>query len=310
MTALTLSVRGLKQLPAPLASLREHLGPLHALDRFARADRGAAAWAISPTSAGALTALAAGDEPGDAWWSRLDPVHLVAGNDSLRMAPPLLDDDDAAALVAYLSHELEITIRCADAMHWYACFTPYTESLSAPTDALGRNIDGYLPKDAVLLRWINEAQMVLHQHPVNQRRADHGEPAINCLWPWGGGAFVPPAAVPFTRVYTERPELLGAARFHGIAADGVPKGFADTRLEGDTLVELDRVFEAGRLGAVEAWGDAVRALEREWLTPAVAALDAGDLGSLVLQDGDDAYTLRRGMRWRVWRRGGFLAAAH
>lgn len=310
MTALTLSVRGLRDPPAPFAALREHFGPLPALDRFTRADRAEPAWSLTPAGAGALTALAAGDDPGDAWWSRVDPVHLVAGNDSLRMAPPTLEDDDAAALVAYLAHELDLPIRRADATHWYARFTPYAENLHAPTEVLGRNIDRYLPRDAALMRWVNDAQMVLHQHPVNLRRVDHGEPAINCLWPWGGGALEAPAVLPFARVFTARPELVGAARFHDLPADDAPRAFLDTPLAAATLVDLDAVFESGRLGAVEAWVEALQALERDWLAPAVAALDAGDLESLSLHDGRVTYTLRRGMRWRVWRRGEFLAATH
>ncbi|MEX0900514.1 MAG: hypothetical protein WD081_07465 [Gammaproteobacteria bacterium] len=310
MSSLTLSVRGLREPPAPLASLREHLGPTTALDRFVRADRAEPAWSLAPTAAGALTALAAGDEPGDAWWARLDPVHLVAGNDSLRMAPPTLDDDDSATLVAYLAHELDLPIFRADATHWYARFAPYDERLHAPSEVLGRNIDAYLPRDSGLLRWINEAQMVLHQHPVNQRRADHGEPAINCVWPWGGGVIEAPDAMPFTRVCTLRPELKGTARFHGLEVAAVPRTFADTPHQGDTLVELDALFEAGRLGAVETWVHALRTLVQDWLAPAVHALDADELASLILYDGQTAHTLRRGMRWRVWRRGGFLAAAH
>lgn len=291
----------------PLAALREHIGPLPALDRFVRADRAEPDWRLTPVSAGALTALAAGDTPGDAWWSRLDPVHLVAGNDSLRMAPPMLDDDDAATLVAYLSHELDLDIRRADATHWYARFAPHDERMQPPAEVLGRSIDAYLPKDAGLLHWINEVQMVLHAHPVNRRRDDHGEPAINCVWPWGGGALEPPAALPFTQVFTARPELVGAAIFHGIAVDGAPGAFAGAPVDGAMLVELDALFEAGRLGAVEAWVEALHSLVRDWLEPAIAALDSGDLDALELYDGHTTHTLTRGMRWRVWRRGRFLA---
>ncbi len=310
MSSLTLFVRGVQDPPAPFAALREHIGPLPALDRFARADCEEPAWSLAPASAGALTALSAGDAPGDDWWSRLDPVHLVAGNDSLRMAPPTLDDDDAAALVAYLSRELELPILRADAIRWYARFTPHSERLYAPADVFGRSIDAYLPRDTALLRWINEAQMVLHQHPVNLRRADHGEPAINCLWPWGGGPLEPPAKLPFTHIFTARPEIVGVAQFHGIAVDQTPGAFADSSVDGAILVELDALSEVTSLGAVEAWVDALRMLESDWLAPAVTALDAGELDSVTLHDGHTTHTLRRGMRWRIWRRGGFFAAAY
>src|SRR3546814_15930088 len=39
-------------------------------------------------------------------------------------------------------------------------------------------------------RWrslLNEAQIILHNHPWNARRAAAGKPPVNSLWFWGGG---------------------------------------------------------------------------------------------------------------------------
>ena len=43
---------------------------------------------------------------------------------------------------------------------------------------------------------MNEAQMILHTHPVNAEREARGMPAVNSVWLWGGGtlpAITPPS---------------------------------------------------------------------------------------------------------------------
>jgi hypothetical protein len=34
---------------------------------------------------------------------------------------------------------------------------------------------------------INEAQILLHAHPLNKAREAAGQAVVNSLWPWGGG---------------------------------------------------------------------------------------------------------------------------
>ena len=53
-----------------------------------------------------------------------------------------------------------------------------------------RNLRECLPggRDAVRVRaLVNELQMLLHEHPVNERRAARGLPAVNSVWLWGAG---------------------------------------------------------------------------------------------------------------------------
>lgn len=56
---------------------------------------------------------------------------------------------------------------------------------------LGKTANPYLEHTRRLLPWyklLNEMQMFLHQHPVNQARQQRGLLPINSLWFWGGGA--------------------------------------------------------------------------------------------------------------------------
>jgi hypothetical protein len=56
--------------------------------------------------------------------------------------------------------------------------------------ALGQDVQRYQPHGpdgAVLRRIMNEAQMLLHEHPLNLARVAHGQPDINSVWISGGG---------------------------------------------------------------------------------------------------------------------------
>ncbi|MGZ7354524.1 hypothetical protein ACXWRX_09325, partial [Streptococcus pyogenes] len=48
----------------------------------------------------------------------------------------------------------------------------------------------HLPQGPQGRRWrvlINEAQVLLHQHPLNAERRAKGLPPVNSLWLWGAG---------------------------------------------------------------------------------------------------------------------------
>ncbi len=56
--------------------------------------------------------------------------------------------------------------------------------------AIGRDIEPLMPQGDDALRFrslLNELQMLLFEHPVNQAREARGELPINSLWLWGGG---------------------------------------------------------------------------------------------------------------------------
>ena len=58
------------------------------------------------------------------------------------------------------------------------------------SDAMYQNIHEFQPKGKDESRWrsiITEVQMLLHLHPVNQKRMEKGELTVNSLWIWGKG---------------------------------------------------------------------------------------------------------------------------
>jgi hypothetical protein len=209
-------------LPGLSAWLRGSVaGPLDSADESSfsppheRAQAHELGWACDPANDGRLpfaawraaqTGVAA---PGAAV-GRLTPVHLEVGTDLLVMTDPgLLALDDAA------SRELLALIRPVFEDHGFQVHyqSPLVWSLAHPLlegercasldRVIGRAIEPWTGAHPRLLRrLLLEAQMVLHQHPVNEAREALGLQAVNSVWlsdcgrmtgtPRGDASRVPP----------------------------------------------------------------------------------------------------------------------
>lgn len=124
-------------------------------------------------------------------WALLSPVHLAVGTDGVDVLPPAalrLSESDAARFAAVL-HELWPESqgwqwRLLDATHWALGHADALDELQAASieRAAGRPIEPWLPQSRVLRRWQNEAQMLLHEHPLNVERDARGEHPVNSVW--------------------------------------------------------------------------------------------------------------------------------
>jgi hypothetical protein len=154
---------------------------------------------------------------------------------------------------------------------------------------------------------MNEAQMALHEHPVNEAREARGEPALNSLWLWGAGTAPAEAHAEWQSVSSAEPVALGLARLAGIRGRALPAS-AQAWLdrvpeEGRHLAVLDALRAPLALGDAQAARARVEALEEEWLAPLLAALRAGRIGMLsvhVPDAGARVETIAGDLR-RFWR---------
>jgi hypothetical protein len=255
-----------------------------------------------PFPAGALTLLATGGDPGETSWARADPVHLRVMRDRLVVAPPgalELSAGEAGALCEALNtHFPGMRFTAREPRRWCAML-PETlwRDAGNPLEVAGREIEP--PRDAAAL--LNEAQMVLHAHPVNEAREARGALPANSLWIWGAGRAVR-ARCAWNSVAADDPAVLGAARLANVRHRSLP-GSADEWLE--------RLPEDGRhlavLEAVRVNPDAsvLEHLERHWFAPLLAALRAKRIGMVTLHvpDAGEALSFEtiRGDLRRFWR---------
>ncbi len=247
-----------------------------------------------------IAALSRQAEVGDAagaCWLRADPVWLRPDINGVR----LLAHGEALALTRADCDELLPALRPLfgdagfelDAPHparWYLRLPKEAKVpvFSDPGDALGEDVFDHLDTSPEGRRWrtlASEAQITLHNHPLNARRVARGLAPVNALWFWGGGRL--PAATAGD----------GPAGYSG---DDTARALASAGGRGE---ELPATF-TGEPGVYDLEGTRDLAwIESEWLAPALEALRAGRITALRLDDGDGwRLELRRRHALRFWRR--------
>jgi len=243
------------------------------------------AFGVEPLPAGALTAGAEG------FWLRADPVHLRLIGDRMVLVPVTgLRQAEADQLVATLNRHFsgrhEFRAPYPDA--WVMRAEPAALETQSPQALAGMDINPHLP-GAPWVAVLNEIQMALHEHPLNEGR----ELAVNSVWFWGAGALPANASAAWRSVSAAEPLALGLARSAGIAQRSHP------RTAESWLVNLP---EDGRhLVVLEG---AAAALEETWFAPLLEALRRGRIGMLTLHvpDAGASFEAARADLRRFWRR--------
>ena len=202
-----------------------------------------------------------------------------------------------ASQIGTLFGDAGFPIDAPDPSRWYLRM-PAGATLPAfpgPEEALGTDLFDALvgtgpTGDAVARRWrtlLSEAQVILHNHPWNERRAAAGLAPVNSLWFWGGGALPDHVSSPVARVLGGDVLVRALTMQAGLQWQERGNGFEPG--EGDCLVDLGDVRD-------------LAVLCDAWLLPALAALQQGALRELRLDFADGAgCSLLRKHRWRVWR---------
>jgi hypothetical protein len=264
----------------------------------------------APLCAGALTLLAHGGDPGDTHWARADPVHLQLMRDRVVFVPGAafsIAREEAQALVDTLNGHFagRLEMQALEPGRWCARLAADIElPVASPLEMAGRGVDPGSRADALL----NEVQMVLHEHPVNEAREARGEPALNSVWLWGAGRAPLAAQAQWQSVSADEPIALGLARAAQIRGRPLPAS-AETWLdrspeEGRHLVVLDALRLPLALSDAAAFSSAVEDLEKKWFAPLLGALRARRIGmvSLHIPDAGASFETIRGDLRRIWRR--------
>ncbi|OWT81153.1 MULTISPECIES: hypothetical protein [unclassified Achromobacter] len=155
------------------------------------------------TGAG-LGPLLAGAWPDSAPVWIADLTHVALSTESANLLPVealSLSAEEGAALFAAAQPLFEGTgfaaqplepgrwrIQLPDGLH---------PRIASPAAVGGQSLSGWWNQDAAVRPWrrlMNEIQMVWHDHPVNEARAERGLPPVNTLWLYGGAAPWPMAS--------------------------------------------------------------------------------------------------------------------
>ena len=282
---------------------------------------------------GALRLLGEGfEEARSGHWLCADPVHLRFHQERIILADAgafELDDEEALAIIESLNVEFADIgqFHAASAKRWYLrlnaipqgnFFQGAVNHVSAPISAVaGRRVDSELPKgDSTLTRWLNEVQMFLHGHPVNERRQAEGKPAVNSMWLWGsgelGGTTLAPATK-FSSLWTDNPLATGLARSLEMPLHAPVENLSTVLLQGgdSPLLVVDQLLQCVLYENGDGWRQAFEKLEIDCFMPLKNALgskvDRIDLIAPTIY-GQLHYTLTAGERWKFWKKGQPVAA--
>jgi hypothetical protein len=235
----------------------------------------------------------------DAYWLRADPAHVRAGINGATLLAcgdgvGLTAEETAALLqpLRPLFGDAGFLIDAPRPGHWYlrlpreAKLPGFTE----PSEALGTDVFEHLPEGDTGRRWRNllsEAEVVLHNHPLNARRASEGRLAVNSLWFWGGGVLPDHTSARRARLQSDD-EAARALACGSAAVESLPGKYGHA--DGDVLVDLRALRDLAHI-------------DRDWLQPALQDVVSGRLDRLELDLADGhIIEFERRQRWRVWRR--------
>lgn len=258
-------------------------------------------WPHGPLPAAALIRQSVAGDAGDALWLSADPAWVqpeLNGARLLACGNLGLGVEDSRSLVDALAETFEaegMNLLVGDAQHWQLRLPGYVEvpSFPEPEDALGADLFEQLPKGEEGRRWralINEAQVVLHNHPVNRIRAARGLPPVNSVWLWGPGALPEWVECGLSHIYSD--DLLAWALAHRANVD----------VQSRTMfVPSSHARAASTYSLLDLQDIQPSAFERDWWPAIEAHLTAGTEIRLAFADGV-RMVLRKRHRLRFWRK--------
>ena len=273
-------------------------------------------WLLEPVGGGDLLArwpagLALAQDSGLAatgdHWCLAQPVHFAAGLDHLRLAPlaqATPSADEASALGATVSSHFgadELVVAAFVQGAWLLrTGTPIDCATQPPDAVVGHDVHGFMPagRDGARVRSLmNEIQMLLHDHPVNQRRERTHRLPVNGWWIWGFGAALADVAAPGQaqwRLRSDDPWLGAIGRALGRDADATTATGTDVP-GGDTLIAVSQP-------PAERVEQALAAVDGGVLSTLVSNVRVGKLKSLDLLAGGTVLHVGAMARHQFWRR--------
>jgi len=270
-------------------------------------------WPLAP-----ITLEAEGQHAENAYWLRADPVHLSVMRDRIVLADSCalnLSQNEAEALTASIGQHFGDSLQPLplSPQRWYVKrLQPPHLTTTVLSMATGCDIDPIQPqgKDAQQFRTLlNELQMLLFTHPVNQARESRGALPVNSLWLWGGG-IKPVSPHAAGTLYASHHTAHALATYCSVRVRPPPSSWAEPPHENPDWIVLDELASAGQCGDAYGWREALNSLEANWFAPLLRTL--GQLGPTGLQLVDPihgkALKVSRADIWRIWRRPKKLAS--
>jgi len=183
----------------------------------------------------AVTRLVDNDHDLEGFWMRADPVHLRPERDAVVLLDNSsfnLDKHEALILAADLQQvftERDIELEAPTNNRWYIKLKQLPEISTTPIhEVVGNDIDRHSANGDNKVLWdqlSNEAQMGLHNCPLNDEREQRGELPVNGIWLWGAGELPKPEKQIWSRVFADEVTTQGLSILTGTPYADLPDSF-------------------------------------------------------------------------------------
>ena len=217
------------------------------------------------------------------YWFVVQPVHLHVARDHLVLTDYRqlnLSESESktlfdAAHPLFEEHNQRLVFGSKD--YWFMQSDAWADFRTCTPDAAcGHNIDVWSPSGSSAREWRrlqNEVQMLWHQHPLNEAREQNNHPRINGLWLWGGSQ-ANQSSTDLLNLRTLASHLTNTHQIFDISAS-----------EPSTYI-LDSLSSAALADDWSSWLHNMSVIDHDYLAPALAALDSGQLAvvNVILSD--------------------------
>lgn len=261
--------------------------------------------------------LAEGGVSDEAWWLRLDPVHLEPDIDKVVLQPASalhLSVEDNRVFGTLLQQgfgPMGGVLEPSKGGGWYLKLADDPEIQTVPPNhpAAGDRLQ-MLPSGPGASGWnraITECQMLLHQYCAEMSAERGGLARVNSVWVWGVGRCPEAVTTAAEHLRGEGSVLQGLGRLAGVPVEPAPECATDLLRDvgatGSVLTWLDAPADATAAENPWAWREWLERLEAAWFGPCWQALRRGRLGNLVIYAGSGSrFVVSRRSRWWLWRR--------
>lgn len=242
------------------------------------------------------------------------PIHLKPDMRNA-FALPLEEGDDVDSDIDIIINDLsdvfkqDCDITNLGAGHWLMrlkqCLPPrhFPHYLSI----VGRKVDQYIEQSRDALPWyqlINEMQMFMHSHAVNQKRLLEGKLPINSLWCWGAGEYSHPYR-PLEYWFCDDPILARYADKADIAIHPL-SAILDTGKIGDSVCIDLRLLHALKTPSESDLQGLLAEFEEITLAPLLGLVLAGEIQLRLRSAYEEDILLSRYSVLKIWRKSASL----
>ncbi|MDH5408653.1 MAG: hypothetical protein OEY00_08595, partial [Gammaproteobacteria bacterium] len=268
--------------------------------------------------AGSISHFIRTGEHDQQWRLRIDPVYAQSDLNTIHLLAHEgvnLQQQEAVALVETLNSHFEQDgwqIEIASTHAWYLS-TPDKNSITTTPlhQAMSNDMSYCLPTGDDAGYWrsaLNEIQMLLHQHPVNQQRQQSGQVPVNSVWFWGQGMLPESIEQNDSTVYTNDFIAAGLAGLAG-AEVGTIEDFKNVlsdlnqHTQNDILLIDNRQLMRQHGFDINHWFELLVEMEQDWFVLALNGVKAKSIKELVIQTGDGRrFIINKKRLGRWWRR--------